>query len=150
MQKVASNVKTTAEETVTKRAVYIPDTYVLVLGFVVMAVLLTHLIPAGSYDTITDAGTGRQVIDPTSFQHISATPVGLMAFLLSLSRGMVEGSTVIFLVFLVGGYFQIISDTGAIDAAIGAAVRKLQDRSLLVIPFLTVMMAGLGSLGITN
>ncbi|WP_461205265.1 YfcC family protein [Clostridium sp. DL1XJH146] len=126
----------------------IPNTYTLIVLFVIVAVLLTYIIPAGQYETIVDEITGKTLIDPASFHFIERTPVGVMGFLLSITDGMTGAASIIFLVFLVGGYFQIINDTGAIDAAINLSVNKLEKRAILVIPVLMAIMSVLGALGI--
>ncbi len=132
----------------TKKRFKIPHTYALIFYFVIAAVILTYIIPAGSYDMVESAVTSKKVIDPTSFHSVEQSPVGLEGFLLSIPKGMKGGATVIFLVFLVGGFFQIVNDTGAIDGAIDLAIRKLGDKSILVIPITMLILAILGAMGI--
>jgi uncharacterized ion transporter superfamily protein YfcC len=131
-----------------KKKFKIPNTYTLIMLFVMVAVALTYIIPAGQYEMIKDATTGKTLIDPSSFHFVDRTPVGIMGFLLSITNGMNGAAGVIFLVFLVGGFFQVINDTGAIDAAINVSINKLEKKALLVIPFIMVVMSVLGALGI--
>jgi uncharacterized ion transporter superfamily protein YfcC len=97
---------------------------------------------------VQDQATGRDAIDPTSFQFVEQNPVGIKDFLLAIPTGMNNSASIIFLVFLVGGFFQVVNDTGAIDAAISIAINKLQKKALLVIPVIMIIMAILGSVGI--
>ena len=131
-----------------KKKFQIPNTYTLIMLFVMIAVVLTYIIPAGQYEVIKDVTTGRSLIDPNSFHYIDKTPIGIMGFLLSITNGMSGAAGIIFLVFLVGGYFQVINDTGAIDAVINVSINKLEKKALLVIPLIMVLMSILGALGI--
>ncbi len=131
-----------------KKGFKIPNTYTLITLFVIVAALLTYIVPAGHYNMIQDAATGKTLIDPNSFEFIERTPVGIMDFLLSIVDGMNGAAGIIFLVFLVGGFFQIINDTGAIDSAISAAIQKFEKKALLVIPIIMATMSILGALGI--
>ncbi len=138
-----------SKSTVKKKSKFkVPNTYTLIVMFVIVAALLTYIIPAGQYDMHEDAATGRTLVDPSSFHFVEKDPIGIGEFLLAIPDGMQGGAGVIFLVFLVGGFFQIINDTGAIDAAISAAVNKLQDKAFLVIPIIMAIMSVLGALGI--
>jgi uncharacterized ion transporter superfamily protein YfcC len=116
--------------------------------FIIIAAILTYIVPAGQYSMVQDQATGRDAIDPTSFQFVEQNPVGIKDFLLAIPTGMNNSASIIFLVFLVGGFFQVVNDTGAIDAAISIAINKLQKKALLVIPVIMIIMAILGSVGI--
>ncbi|PAB59104.1 YfcC family protein [Anaeromicrobium sediminis] len=131
-----------------KKKFKIPNTYTLIMLFVIIAVLLTYIIPAGQYEMVKDDVTGKTLIDPNSFHFVEKNPVGIMGFLLSITNGMTGAASIIFLVFLVGGYFQIVNDTGAIDSAINLSINKLKDKALLVIPIIMALMSVLGALGI--
>ncbi|MCT4620642.1 MAG: TIGR00366 family protein [Marinisporobacter sp.] len=135
-------------KTANKKKFYVPNTYTLIMIFIILAAIATYIVPAGEYTMVKDAATGKNAIDPTNFQFIERDPVGIGDFLLAIPKGMNGGAAVIFLTFLVGGFFQIINDTGAIDAAINISINKLQNRALLVIPIIMAMMSVLGALGI--
>ncbi|SDZ20610.1 YfcC family protein [Tindallia californiensis] len=132
----------------THKKFQVPHTYTLIMIFVIFAALSTYIIPAGEYTMTEDETLGITLIDPDSFAFVEKNPVGLFTFLTSIHQGMVNGANVIFLVFLVGGFFQVINDTGALDAGIRAAIEKLQGKELMVIPFIMLIMAILGMLGI--
>lgn len=131
-----------------KKRFKVPNTYTLIVLFVIIAVALTYIIPAGQYEMVKDATTGKTLIDPNSFNFVERSPVGVMGFLLSIVNGMIGAAKIIFSVFLVGGCFQIINDTGAIDEAINLSINKLEKKALLVIPIIMAVMSVLGALGI--
>lgn len=125
----------------------VPDTYALIMAFVVLSAILTYVVPAGEYTTLIDADTGRQVIDPRTFKTVTPSPVGLMDLLLAIPKGLVDAASIIFMVFLVGGCFHVINQTGAIDAAIAAVIEKFKNRALWIIPLLMVPLSYLGAAG---
>ena len=143
-----SEVKKFKDSPKVKKKFKVPNTYTLIMLFVIIAAVMTYIVPAGEYSMVTDEITGKTLIDPTSFQFIDSNPTTLIGFLLSIVNGMNKSGTIIFLVFMIGGFFQIINDTGAIDAAIGTAVNKLEKKALLVIPVIMLLMTVLGALGI--
>jgi len=112
--------------------------------FILISTLLTYLIPAGIYEVVP----GGKIIDPTSFHMVEKSPVGIMGFLLSVPTGLKKSAEVIFQVFMVGGFFQVINDTKALDLAIGTTIDKLEKKALMVIPVVMVIMYILGILGV--
>lgn len=125
----------------------IPDTYVLVTIFIMVAAILTYVVPAGEYDMITNPETGLTVADPNSYHRIEQSPVTLENVLLAIPMGMNKSAGVINMLFLVSGFLQIVNDTGAIDRLVKAIIQKLKDKSILVIPIIIIMMSILGAIG---
>lgn len=54
----------------------IPHTYVLIATLIVLAAIGTYVIPAGEFDRVTDAQTGRTLVVPGTFHRVEQTPVG--------------------------------------------------------------------------
>ena len=55
--------------------------------------------------------------------------------------GEADAASVIFLVFLIGGAFTVVDETGALRQSIGWLVRKLGDREILIIPIVAAVFA---------
>ena len=121
-----------------------PDTYVLLLFFILCSALLTYIMPAGTYEFFPDTKN----IDPNSFHHIENTPVNLFYAFQSITEGMIKSASIIFTVFLVSGAFKIINDTGSIDSGIDFLAQRLKDKVLVLIPIIMIVMSILGYLGI--
>ena len=66
----------------------LPHPFVLLLGGVVVCTLLTWVLPAGEYQRRQDAELGREVVVAGTYAPVEAAPVGLMAMLLSVPRGI--------------------------------------------------------------
>lgn len=134
------------EVTKKKSALKVPNSFVIVMGILILVTILTYVIPAGQYDMVQLAG-GQAVVDPTSFHFIERTPTTLMQLILAIPRGLVGTAGLIFPFLVVGGCFQFFISTGCFDAALGALMKKLRNRELLVYVFVLIFM---GLLGIFN
>ena len=104
----------------------LPDTIVILIGMIVLAAILTYFVPSGTYDRIEDPGTQRMVVNPESFHYIEQTPVGIGDMLLAVPDGIIASASIIVLTILSGAAFHIINKTGAIDAGLSTAMKKLQ------------------------
>lgn len=120
-----------------------PHPFVLLVGCVLLAAVLTWVIPAGEFARAPDAATGREVVVAGSYHAVERAPVGLFGALVAIPRGMADAAEVIFLVFLVGGGFMVVEATGALGPLVAALARRLARRELLVIPVCSLAF-GLG------
>ncbi|MEN8373940.1 MAG: TIGR00366 family protein [Gemmatimonadota bacterium] len=126
------------------------DTTVLIFGMVIIAAILTWLVPAGSFakEVIDVPGAGeREVVIPGSFAFLAeSSPQGLMAILTAPIRGFIEAADVIGFVLIVGGTFGVLQRTGAIDAGLkrlAAAAEASPALRVAIIPgFMTLFSLG--------
>ncbi|WP_324824239.1 YfcC family protein [Sinanaerobacter sp. ZZT-01] len=121
----------------TKKKLQVPHVYILLIGIILVCSVLTYIIPAGQYQMMT-LESGREVVDPSSFQNVENTPVNLMGFLTSIPRGMVESASIIFFIFIVGGSFTVLQDTGAIEAGLGRLTKALSGSEIIIIPAIMI------------
>ncbi len=119
---------------VTNRTFKIPHTYVLISCIIIIAALLTHIVPAGEYARIEDPNTGKTVVDPNSFTKVEGNPVNPFEVLSAVPRGMMAAAQITFFIFIVAGSFQIITSTGAIEAGIYKVASMLRGKEQLLIP----------------
>jgi len=124
-----------------KKKLKVPHVYVLLIAIILVCSALTYIIPAGNYDMMTietDSGA-REVVDPSTYHSTESTPVNLMEFLSSIPRGMNEAAGIIFFIFIVGGSFGVLQDTGAIEAGLGKLTKTFSGKETLLIP--VIMLA---------
>lgn len=119
------------------------NAHVLVFTLIIIAAVLTYIIPAGSYDTVEV--NGRSVIDPETFKFTENNPVGLLELFSDIHTGMVNGANTIFFVLIIGGVFGIISATGALDSFIMSFAKKMANREKLIIPVLMLFFSMCGA-----
>ena len=119
----------------------VPHPLVLLSACVVLAAGASYLLPAGAYERVTDEEVGRTVVVAGTYQAVEPSPVGPFEAIVALPRGMVDAAEVIFLVFLIGGAFTVVDETGALRRGITSLVRALRGRDLLVIPVVSLCFA---------
>jgi uncharacterized ion transporter superfamily protein YfcC len=119
----------------------VPHPLALLTGCVLLAAAASWVLPAGEFDRRLDEATGRNVVVAGTYHEIDPSPVGPFDAIIAIPVGMAERADVIFLVFLVGGAFFVFDETGTPRRAVGALVRAMRGRDLLVIPAASLFFA---------
>lgn len=113
------------------------DSLVLIFAIVVIAQLLTYLVPQGRFDREPVPGSpGKTMVVAGSYQPLAEadqTTLWPWHCLMAIPKGLEAAMEIIFLVFLVGGVIKILRATGAIDAALHAAVQRLGAKPWILI-----------------
>ncbi|MFL6278470.1 MAG: YfcC family protein [Vicinamibacterales bacterium] len=128
-----------------RRAAF-PHPLTLLTACILAAALASYLLPAGQYDRRDDPVTGRAVVVAGTFHHVERSPVGPFQALVAVPKGLAAAGSVVFLVFLVGGAFTVVDETGALRQGVTWLVRRLQARETLIIPIVSVTFAAGGAL----
>ena len=123
-----------------------PDAIVLIFILLIISSILTYIIPAGQYDRYIDNAIGREMVNPESYHSVENSPISLWSLLMSIPKGLEQSASIINFLFIIGGAFNILQSTGAIDAFINKCVKKLQGRERLTIPFFLIFWALGGSI----
>jgi len=119
----------------------VPHPLVLLTACVILAAIASHVLPAGEYERRDDEATGRSVVVAGTYHQVEPSPVGLFDAIVALPRGMADAAEVIFLVFLIGGAFTVVDETGALKRGVTSLIRSLRGRDLLVIPVVSLFFA---------
>ena len=130
----------------TKGRIGFPHPMTLLVSCVILAALLTWIIPAGEFNRVEDAATGRSVVVPGSYHSVEAAHVSPFEMLVAFPRGMIEAAEVIFLVFIAGGAFTVVDRTGTLRNLLERLVNGLGRHELLVIPISSIAFATGGAL----
>jgi uncharacterized ion transporter superfamily protein YfcC len=125
---------------------HFPHPLTLLTGCILAAAIGSYVLPAGQYDRREDPVTGRQVVVAGTYHRVDQQPVGLFAAFVAIPKGLTEAAAVVFLVFLVGGAFTVVDETGALRQAVRGLVRRLQNREALMIPIVSLTFALGGAL----
>ena len=123
-----------------------PHPLTLLTGCILAGAIASYALPAGQYERRDDPATGRKVVVAGTYHHVERTPVGPFDALVAIPKGLAEAGSVVFLVFLVGGAFTVVDETGALRQGVGWLVRRLQSREVLVIPIVSLAFAAGGAL----
>ena len=136
-----------------------PDTTLILFGIIVVAAVLTWIVPPGAFqrDEIEVEGVGtREVVVPGSYERVERDDEGVGDRLVHTVAvvfqapilGFVDedAAPIIAFVLLVGGAFAVLTETGAVDAALRRVVRAAEGSPLLDV-LLIPLFIGLFSLG---
>jgi uncharacterized ion transporter superfamily protein YfcC len=95
---------------------------------VIFAQVLSYVLPAGSFEREENAA-GRLQVVPGSFQLTPDAPaLSPLASLTAIPKGLSGAHEIIFFVFIIGGAFAVLKKTGAVDAVMGALLRRWGDQ----------------------
>jgi len=132
----------------TKFKFKVPHTLVILFSMVIVAQILTYVIPAGSFDRV-ETPTGRMQVVPGSFHLTPETPtVPVFASLTAIPKGFSGAHEIIFFVFIIGGLFAVLRATGSLEAGMAALLRHWGDKPFLLIAgSMTVFAFGAATVG---
>lgn len=143
---------TTSNMEVEKRSrwkLQVPHVYVIILGIIVFAAILTHFVPAGVFDRVDI--DGRDTVVEGTYHQVTPNPATPWGVLTAIYNGLVGASGIVFYIFIIGASFGVLRATGAIDAGVSAIAQKLRGREILFIPvFMTVFSLGGAMLGLAE
>lgn len=135
-----------------------PDTTLIIFAIIVLASILTWIIPAGSFQKtemeVEGVGT-REVVVPGSYERIDRDANATVIKRLRHSVGMIfmapvlgfadeDVAPIIAFVLFIGGAFAVLLKTGAIDAALRRMVRVARKSVILerlLIPLFMVLFS---------
>lgn len=142
-----SDIQTTKKDK--KFHFHFPHSYALMFLLLVVAAVLTWIIPSGEFKTktVNVGGDSRTVVIPGTFHEIAKAGhgQGLWEVLKAPSDGIAAAVDVIAFVLILGGAFGIILKTGAIDRGLRALADFLGSKGVLVIPLMMILVSIGGS-----
>lgn len=141
-----------------------PHAIVFVLCICLLMVILSWIIPAGTYLSVDangvvqgsegyDASTGSPVYD-NAYYYNTGIPVkvGLWAAIKYIVMGFGAAKSIVFLILVAFSTISLIESTGALDALVASSVRLAERRPasspiiIVVIMFLLALWGGTGTL----
>jgi uncharacterized ion transporter superfamily protein YfcC len=118
-----------------------PHVYVLLFLLIIIAAILTWVLPANVYDFQVKDGEVTKLIDPATYHAVDRAPIDPWEILLSIPKGMGEVASIIFFIFIVGGSFNIVQSTGAVESFIRATTVSLKGREDLVLIVVIILFS---------
>lgn len=125
-----------------KKKFQMPNAFITLFMVILAVAVLTWIIPAGTYQYVDPDASRPEPIAGT-YQAAEQTPQGLWDVIYAPVSGFYEAADIMLFLLIMGGFLGIVMKTGAIDAGIGAVIRKLGNREQVMIPILMVIF-GLG------
>ena len=124
-----------------------PNTYVVIFAMVLIAAIMTWIIPAGEYERVLDEVSGRQIILPDSYHAVASNPVGFIGIFSAIEQGFVQTANIIFFVVFAFGFVNMLMLNGTFDAMMGAVIRKTKNFNIQWV--FVIIMVAFGILGST-
>ena len=121
----------------------IPHPVTMLFGIIILATLMSHILPAGEY--ARKLVNGRQQVIPGTFEYIDASPIGLLDMFTAMAKGFKQASDIIWVIFTSGVMFGILQKTKMVENAVGTIIKKLGlKRKYLIVFILTYLFGMLG------
>jgi uncharacterized ion transporter superfamily protein YfcC len=125
-------------ETKKKFKFRVPNTYLLIFSLLVIIAGLTWVIPGGQYERAVV--NGREVVVQNSFKYVGSNPQGFFALFIAPLKGFVEAALIIGFILIVGGAFNVLAKTDAINSLINKLARAHRTSTFLQTMFIPVLM----------
>jgi uncharacterized ion transporter superfamily protein YfcC len=122
-----------------------PNSYVIILSLIIVCMVITWLVPSGSYERVQDPASGRTVVDPASFHYVEDKSVNLFGMLKAIPKGIAASGGIIAFIFIISGAVEVVRSTGALDAAIIYLVHKMKGKDTVLLVFVTFLFTMLGA-----
>lgn len=129
----------------------LPHVYTLAFILIIVFAALTWILPSGQFERqLLDTAAGeREVAISGTYQVIdkvadgSDLRQGILEILMAPTRGIQAAADVVAFILLIGGTFQILTRTNAMNMGIRKVIRKLQGKEVLLIP-IVMLLLGIG------
>ena len=121
----------------------IPHPVAMLFGIIIFATLLSHLLPAGTFER--EMVNDRLRVIPNSYKTIKQTPISFLDMFRALSGGFKSASDVIFIVFAGGIMFGMLEKSKMIENTVGSLIKNLGvERKYQIIVIMTFVFGMLG------
>lgn len=135
-----------------KIQLHMPHVLTLIFSLIIVVAVLTWILPSGRFDrAIMETSTGERSVAVAGTYHAvdkitedgTNLRQGVAQVLMAPGKGIQSIIEVLAFVFIIGGVFQIMAKTEALNLGIQKIVKKLGKKDVLIIPIL-MLLFGLG------
>lgn len=131
-----------------KSGFHMPHVFIILLLIMLFVVILSYVIPSGSYERITDEATGISVVDPDTFQYVeNEEPITFLDYFEAVYNGFVNGATIMGTLFISSGMIYLLEVSGAFGAGINAILKRTKGKEFSVVFIFYTIFVIFGVLG---
>lgn len=131
-----------------KSGFHMPHVFIILLLIMLFVVILSYVIPSGSYERITDEATGISVVDPDTFQYVeNENPITFLDYFEAVYNGFVNGATIMGTLFISSGMIYLLEVSGAFGAGINAILKRTKGKEFSVVFIFYTIFVIFGVLG---
>ena len=121
----------------------IPHPVTMLFGIIVLASLLSHILPAGEY--ARQMIDGRQRVVPGTFEYINSSPISFLDMFTSMAKGFDSASDIIWIVLTSGIMFGILQQSKMVENAVGTIVCVIGiEQKYFIVILMTFLFGMLG------
>jgi uncharacterized ion transporter superfamily protein YfcC len=122
--------------------------FFILLGLMIASGTVTHLLPSGSFDRVTE--DGRQVVVPGSYSTTDVAPAPVWRWFTApvevlFAEGNVVVLTIVAFLLFVGGAFAILESAGVLRALIDIIVERFRRRRYLLMAIIIFFFMAVAS-----
>jgi len=121
-----------------------PNAIVIILLVIIVAWLLTFIIPQGSYERVFDETTATTTVISNSYQQQLSPHLSTFDLILAIPRGIVGRADLVVLILLLGGCFYLIEKTGALNQGLNQLIKILAGKETLALVIITLLFITAG------
>ena len=134
-----------------KKKFVFPNTYIIIIIMMIVAVFLTWIIPSGEFERVKDEVSKQSIIIPGTFKYIENNPISFLQIPVYILKGLAKAADIVFLVIIVGGAFNIIIETGMFQSFAGRLTKVFSNKEVLIIPaFSTIFALACTTMGVNT
>jgi uncharacterized ion transporter superfamily protein YfcC len=120
------------------RSFRMPHTLVIVGSLVLIVLVMSWIVPSGTYQRIEK--DGRQITVSGTYHGVEKVYLGPQWLMIAPIKGFLDGGLIIAFLLLIGGSFNVIQETGTVHFAIKKVTSALTARPVLEKLMIPVMM----------
>lgn len=132
------------DNTKKEKKIRFPHEFIIILALVVLACILTYIVPAGNYARVKTE-SGISVVDATSFSYVESTPESIFKIPSDIVDGFYNARQLIFAILIFTGAMQIVMATGAMQNLTGVIINKFGKKQSVAIAIIMAVVAVLSS-----
>ncbi len=118
----------TSDKSNKKRKWSMPASITILLVILAIVVMVTWVVPSGYYG-------------PDGSFHTSNEPIGFFDLFSAVAYGFLDSAGLIFFLFGIGAFISMTLKTEAMEASLGALMKKMNGKEIWTIPVLTIFFA---------
>ena len=119
-----------ATNSLSKKKHAIPHVYIILLSIILLATVLTYIVPAGQFDRETVDNV--KMVIPGTYHRIDQTPVNLFDMFVAIPQGFVSMANIVILIYMCVAGMGILTSTGALERVFGSFISKVGAKGRVV------------------
>ncbi len=127
----------------------VPHTLVLLFFMMVLGLILTYILPSGTFETVEEHH--REKVVAGTYHTVEKEYLEPWELLTVLPRAFADSQAIIFFIFIIGGALSVIKSTGVIDAVLGKLLNRFGSKpQVLIFAGMFIFAVGSSTLGMAE